>query len=151
MNPVRILLIALGALVATLFIAVPVAVARRVSAARRVRYHAGKAVEALKDLTAEQRDEALGQAKATMDGLDEKIDDLQQALYGKWDQMDQTARDKTRLLLDTLSRERNQVSQWYGAMMQSSSQAWSDVKEGFMKSFTDLNASFQKAREEYTS
>jgi hypothetical protein len=151
MNPVRIMLIALGALIATLFIAVPVTVARRISAARRVRYHAGKAVEALKDLTAEQRDEALGQAKATIDQLDEKIEDLQEALYGKWDQMDQAARDRTRLLLDTLSRERNQVSQWYGAMLQSSAQAWNDVKEGFMKSFTDLNASFQKAQEQYSS
>jgi hypothetical protein len=151
MNPVRLLLIALGALVATMFIAVPVTVARRMSAARRVRYHAGKAVEALKELTAEQRDEALGQAKATIDQLDEKIVGLQQHLYNRWDQMDQSARDRTRHLLDTLSRERNQVAQWYGAMMQSSAQAWNDVKEGFMKSFTDLNASFQKAQEEYSS
>lgn len=150
MNPVRMLLIALGALFATLLIAIPVAVARRMSAARRVRYHAGKAVEALKDLTAEQRDEALGQAKATLDQLDEKIDDLQQTLYGRWDQMDQAAREKTRHLLDTLSKERTQVAQWYGAMMQSSAQAWNDVKLGFMKSFTDLNASFQKAQEEFS-
>jgi hypothetical protein len=151
MNPVRLLIIALGTLAAAMFVAIPVAVARRMSAARRMRYHASKAVEALKDLTAEQRDEALGQAKDTIEQLDEKINDLQQNLYGRWDQMDQSTRDKTRHLLDTLSRERNQVAQWYGAMMQSSAQAWKDVKEGFMKSFTDLNASFQKAQEEYSS
>jgi hypothetical protein len=145
------LLIILGALTATLFVAIPVTLARRMSAARRVRHHASKAVEALKDLTAEQRDEALGQAKATIDQLDEKIEDLQQALYERWDQMDQTSRNRTRHVLDTLGRERTQVAQWYGAMMQSSAQAWNDVKLGFMKSFTDLNASFQQAREEFGS
>jgi len=150
MNPVRILLMALGALAATLILVIPIAVARRMTAARRIRYHAGKAVEALKDLTSEQRDEALDQAKATMKGLDDRIDDLRKTLYEKWGQMDQATRDRTRLLLDSLSRERNQVSQWYGAMMQSSAQAWDDVKAGFMKSFTDLSASFHKAQKEFS-
>lgn len=154
MNPVRILLIVLGVLSAMLFIALPITFSRRLSsgrAARRVKYHAAKTAEALRDLTAEQRDEALGRARATMDQLDEKIDDLQQKMYEGWDLMDKSAREKTVKTIDNLNKERNQVAEWYGAMMHSSSQAWGDVKDGFIKSFENLRASFQQAQSEFSS
>lgn len=151
MNQARIMLIALGALAAAMLVAIPVALVRRASAARRLRHHASKAVEALKDLTSEQRDEAVEQAKATIEGLDEKIADLRKSLYGRWAGMDEAARDRTRGLLDALSRERNQVSQWYGAMMQSPAQTWKEVKGAFMKSFTDLSVSLERAWEELSS
>lgn len=153
MNPVRLMIIALGALAAALFIILPVTFARRLAtdrAARKVRYHAGKALEALMDYTSDQKDEALSKAKTTMDQLDENIDSLQERLFGEWSDIDQSSRDKLRSQMNSLSRQRNLLSQWYGAMMQSSSDAWEDVKEGFMNSFKELSDSFQAARSEFS-
>ncbi len=153
MNQVRLMIIALSALAAALFIIIPVAVARRLSgnrAAKRVKYHTAKALEAIKDYTSDQRDEAIGQAKATMNDLDDRIETLQQTLFSNWDQMDQTAREKTRSSLYELTKKRNQVAEWYGAMVHSSAEAWNDVKEGFMDSFNTLSASFHQAQSEFT-
>jgi len=153
MNPVRLMIIALGALAAALFIIIPVTFARRLAgdrSARKVRYHAGKALEALKDYTSDQKDEAVSQAKATMDQLDENIDALQQKLYGSWSDMSQSSRDRLQSRLSRLSKQRNQLAQWYGAMMQSSSDAWEDVKEGFISSFKELRDSFQEAQSEFS-
>lgn len=153
MNPVRLMIIALGVLAAALFIIIPVSFARRLASdrsARKVRYHAGKALEALKHYTSEQKDEALNKAKATMDQLDESIDALQQKLYSEWSDLDQSGRDKLRSRLSSLGKQRNQLAQWYGAMMQSSSDAWEEVKEGFVKSFKELRDSFQEAQGEFS-
>jgi uncharacterized membrane protein YgaE (UPF0421/DUF939 family) len=153
MNPVRLMIIALGVLAAALFIVIPVSFARRLAtdrSARKVRYHAGKALDALKDYTSEQKDEALSQAKATMEQLDENIDALQQKIYNRWSDIDQDTRDKLQSRLHNLSQKRNQLAQWYGSMMQSSSDAWEDVKDGFMNSFKELRDSFQEAQGEFS-
>lgn len=153
MNQVRLMIIALAALAAALFVIIPVAVARRLSgnrAAKRVKYHTAKALEALKDYTSDQRDEAIGQAKATMNDLDDRIEALQQAMFNNWDKMDQAAREKSRSSLYELTKKRNQLAEWYGAMVHSSAEAWNDVKEGFMDSFRILSSSFQQAQSEFS-
>lgn len=154
MNPVRLLIIVLGVMAATLFVVLPVTFARRLSskrAARRVKHHAAKAVEALKDLTSDQRDEAVEQARATMNELDERIEILQESMYSKWDQMDQTSREKTKSTLSELTKKRNQVAEWYGALSHSTAEAWNDVKEGFMESYKTLSVSFQAAQSKFSS
>lgn len=153
MNPVRLLIIALGVLSAALFVIIPVTFARRLAtdrSARRVRHHAGKVMEALKDYTSEQKEKALNQAKETMDQLDDSIDALQQKLYSRWSDLDELTRDKMQGQLSSLSKKRNQLAQWYGAMMQSSTDAWEDVKDGFVTCFRELSSSFQEAQSEFS-
>lgn len=153
MNQIRLMFIALAALAAVLFVIIPVAVARRLSgnrAAKRVKHHTAKALEALKDYTSDQRDEAIERAKATMNDLDDRIEALQQSMFSNWDVMDQSAREKSKSSLHELSKKRYQLAEWYGAMVHSSAEAWNDVKEGFMDSFRILSSSFQQAQSEFS-
>jgi len=103
-------------------------------------------VQTLKKYTAEQRKEAVKQAKEALDDLDAQIGRLESELNKKWDQMDQTARNKTMDALTTLRKQRNAVAEWYGALKHSSSKAWEEVKQGFVKSYQDLRDAFKKAR-----
>lgn len=154
MIPARLWMIVLGVLSAILFITIPVALVRRLSWSRprrRTMRHLGKAVEALKDYTAEQRDEATGRAKATIDDLDERIDMMEQRIYGRWNEMDQESRERSKVTLDRLRKQRNTVAEWYGALTHGSIDAWNDVKRGFMQSYQDLNDSFQEALAELKS
>jgi len=116
---------------------------------QEVKQKVAEAAEAIKNYSVAQRDEALKKAKTVLDDLDVRIDLMQSRLNEKWDQMDQVAREKAMDTLTTLRKQRNQIAEWYGGLKHSSSKAWEDVKEGFLKSYRAMREAFDKAQSEF--
>ena len=116
---------------------------------QEVKQKVAEAAEAIKNYSVAQRDEALKKAKTVLDDLDARIDRMQSRLNEKWDQMDQVAREKAMDTLTTLRKQRNQIAEWYGGLKHSSSKAWEDVKEGFLKSYRAMREAFDKAQSEF--
>jgi hypothetical protein len=108
-----------------------------------------EAVQAIKKYSVNQRDEAVKKAKAALDDLDIRIDSMESQLDKKWDQMDQSARKKAMATLTMLRKQRNEVAEWYGGLKHGSSNAWEDVKKGFLKSYQELRDAFDKAHGEF--
>ncbi|MCK9262926.1 MAG: hypothetical protein M0R18_03855 [Deltaproteobacteria bacterium] len=149
MNPMRLVTLVIGALFAIFLVILPVALMRRSAAdrsARRVRKQFGKAAEALKDYSSEQRDKALDKAKKSLNELDSRIADMEERLFDTWDQMDQEGRAAYRSNLAGIRDQRNRMGEWFGAMSHSSEDAWENIKEGFINSYRDLKSSFEKAQ-----
>jgi len=147
----RLVTLVIGALSAIFLVILPVALMRRSAAdrsARRVRKQFGKAAEALKDYSSEQRDKALAKAKKSLDELDSRIADMEERLFDTWDQMDQGARAAYRNNLSEIRNQRNRMGEWYGAMSHSSENAWENIKEGFLSTYQDLKSSFEKMQSE---
>ena len=117
--------------------------------AEEVKEKVAEAAEAIKNYSVAQRDEALKKAKAVLDDLDGRIDGMQSQLNEKWDQMDQLARKKAMDTLTTLRKQRNEIAEWYGGLKHSSSNAWEDVKKGFIKSYQVLRETFDKVQREF--
>ncbi len=107
------------------------------------------AAEAIKNYSVDQRDEALKKAQSVLDDLDGRIDRMQSQLNEKWDQMDKLARQKATDSLTTLRKQRNDIAEWYGGLKHSSSNAWEDVKKGFLKSYQALRDTFDKVQSEF--
>lgn len=108
-----------------------------------------EAARAIEKYSVDQRDEAVKKAKAALDDLDVRIDSVESQLNKKWDQMDQSARMKARAALAALRKQRNEVGEWYGGLKHGSSNAWEDVKKGFLKSYQGLRDTFDKVRSEF--
>lgn len=108
-----------------------------------------EASAAMKNYSSEQRDEAARQVKDTLHELDADIERLQKQLYNKAGQMDQVSRQKARDALETIRKQRNDLSEWYGRMQHSTGNAWMEIKSGFVKSFEELQKSYDKAQEEF--
>jgi hypothetical protein len=117
--------------------------------AKDVKEKVTEAVQAIEKYSVNQRDEAVKKAKAVLDDLDARIDSLESQLNKKWGQMDQSAREKARASLKALRKQRNEVAEWYGGLKHSSSNAWEDVKKGFLNSYEELRDTFDKVRGEF--
>jgi hypothetical protein len=116
---------------------------------KEVKEKVAAAAEAIKNYSVAQRDEALKKAKTVLDDLDARIDRMQWQLNEKWDQMDQVAREKATANLTALQKQRNDIAEWYGGLKHSSSNAWEDVKKGFLKSYQELRDTFDKVQSEF--
>jgi len=114
-----------------------------------VKEKVAEAAQAIKSYSVDQRDEALKKAKAVLDDLDDRIDRMASQLNEKWDHMDQFARKKAMATLTALRKQRNEIAEWYGGLRHSSSNAWEDVKKGFLKSYQALQDAFDKAQSEF--
>ena len=114
-----------------------------------VKKKVAEAAEAIKNYSVDQRDEALKKAKMALDELDAGIDRMESQLNQQWDRMDQSARKQATATLKTLRKQRNEVAEWYGGLEHSSSNAWEDVKKGFIRSYGELREAFEKAKNEF--
>jgi hypothetical protein len=135
---------------AALFLAGPAGVAAQSSAAGKAtaedpRDQAAETARAIKSYSIEQRDEAVKKAKAALDDIDARISRLESQSREKWDQMDQSTRQKVREAQADLRKKRNDAAEWYGGLKHSSSNAWEEVKKGFVKSYQDLRTAFNQA------
>ena len=108
-------------------------------------------LQSLKAYTADQRDEALQQARAALENLDKRINILDQKLVSQWDQMDQAARVNARATLNALRQQRTRVAEWYGSMKSSSVGAWGKMKQGFSSAYKALHEAWEKSEKEFSS
>jgi hypothetical protein len=105
-------------------------------------------VEAIKNYSAAQKDEAVKKAREALDGLDARIDRVQAQLDKEWNRMTQAAHQKARATMDTLRKERTKAAEWYGGLQHSSAVAWEEVKSGFVKSYQALRDAVGKAEKQ---
>ena len=104
---------------------------------------------AIKNYSAEQRDEALRNAKSVLADADARIDQFESEMSRNWDKMNASARKHSQETMKTLRGQRQDLSQSYGELKRSSASAWDEVKGGFAKSYDALRDSFSKASKEF--
>lgn len=107
---------------------------------------AGKAI---KEYSAEHREEALVRAKKALAEADARIDEFEDNVNRKWDGMSATAREQARESLRTMHKRRLELAENYGELKRSSSKAWEEVKGGFVKSYDALRDAFSKAAKQF--
>ena len=116
---------------------------------KEVKEKVTEAAEAIKNYSVDQRDKALKKAKVVLIDMDARINTMETRLNEKWDQMDQFTRKKATATLTALRKQRNETAEWYGGLKHSSSNAWEDVKIGFLKSYKELRNTFDKVQSEF--
>ncbi len=113
---------------------------------KEVKQEIKEAFEAVKNYTADQRDEAVKKVAVTLEKIDSQIESVENHIEKEWDQMDQAARRKARSTLTSLRKKRNELAEWYGGLKYSSTEAWGHVKNGFLKSYEALSKAFGRAQ-----
>ena len=106
-------------------------------------------VEALREVSAERRDEAVAAARRAADDLDRQMEILQRQMDEGWNRMSEVTRARSRASMADLRQRRNALSEWLGGMRHSSGAAWDEVRGGFVKSYQELAEAMRKARAEF--
>lgn len=106
-------------------------------------------VEALREVSAERRDEAVATARRAAEDLDRQMETLQRQMDEGWERMSQVARARARSSMADLRQRRNALAEWLGGMRHSSGAAWGEVRSGFVKSYEELAEAMRKARAEF--
>jgi hypothetical protein len=117
--------------------------------AKQVRQEVADAAEAIKNYTADNRDEAANKAKSALDALDARISALEAQIDRNWDKMDKAARERARNTMKALHEQRVQVAEWYGSLKNSTADAWEHTKNGFSDAYKSLRTAWEKAEREY--
>ncbi len=102
---------------------------------KKVKKEVGEAASAIGDYTIEQKDAAVAKAKELMDQLDQKTSKLEINIEKNWDTMKTATRQNYQKSLKEMRQRRNQLSEWYGGMKQSSKDAWGEMKQGFADTY----------------
>ena len=108
-----------------------------------------EAVSTLRAYSVDQRDEAIQEAKATLDRLDQRLDSLESKIDREWSEMTGEARQSSRETIQALRKQRLQLSEWYGSMRTSSDAAWEELKTGFVGAYQELENAWQEAANEF--
>ncbi len=141
-------------LVLTLFATVALSFAQESSektTAAEVRRETQEFTQTMADYTAQQRDEAIKKSKDVLDKLDKRIAQLETTIDNNWDKMEKASRENARASLKALRQQRTKAAEWYGAMKNSSAEAWDHMKKGFADAYTTLLDSWQKSEKEFGS
>lgn len=117
--------------------------------AQDVKKETKELINTLKQYTAEQREQAVGETEKALKKLDVRIDELETRVDNNWDKMTQAARQKARDNLKALRQQRNELAEWYGSLKISSVDAWEQMKKGFTDAYQSMSDSWEKAKSEY--
>ena len=117
--------------------------------AKEVGQEVADAAEAIRNYTADKREEAARKAKAALDALDARIEAMEAQIDKNWEKMDKAARERARNTLNELRKQRVQVAEWYGGLKNSTANAWEHMKKGFSDAYKSLRQSWEKAEREY--
>lgn len=88
-------------------------------------------------------------SQATLKSIDESIHELNAKIRDDWSQMSDATKAKAQTALDNLHQRRLAVAERLGAIEQSSSSSWSDIRGGFSVAFTDLQTAWENAKQEF--
>lgn len=95
--------------------------------------------QALKEFGADQKVEAETAIESTLSALDKRIGTLRKELDQNWDDMSDTARERSMESLQSLQEQRQRVQDWYDELQASSSSAWERAKQGFSNAYEALS------------
>lgn len=108
-----------------------------------------EAISTLRAYSVNQRDQAIQDAKATLDRLDQRLDSLESKIDSEWTEMTEGARQNARETVQSLRKQRLQLSEWYGSMKSSSDAAWEELKTGFVGAYQELEDAWQEAAKKF--
>ncbi len=114
---------------------------------KEVKQKVSEAASAIGDYTIEQKDAAVAKAKELMDQLDQKTSELEIKIEKNWDTMKAATRESYQQSLKEMRGRRNQLSEWYGEMKQSSKDAWGGVKQGFADTYDKVVNAYNDTEE----
>ncbi len=107
-------------------------------------------LDALKNYTADQRDEALQKTRKALDKLDKRIKILETQVGVDRAQLSETARKKTDAALKELHKQRREVAEWSRRLKNSSTDAWDQMKKGFTEAYRAFHHSWEKTEKEFS-
>ncbi|TVS00975.1 MAG: hypothetical protein EA407_13550 [Rhodobacteraceae bacterium] len=106
-----------------------------------MRAEVSKAMEAVAEYSAQERDETLATVREALDRLDAEIERREETLRENWADMDDAAKEAGREQLRSLRQARNEMGERYGALQESTGSAWDELMAGFANAwdaFSDL-------------
>jgi chromosome segregation ATPase len=119
--------------------------------ADEVRAEISDAMDAVATYSAQERDEALAEARAALDRLDAEIEAREQALREGWAEMSDTARDTARARLQDLRAARNRLGERFGALQAGTTSAWDEVQAGFTDAWEAFSEAWSAADDDASS
>ena len=149
MNTDLLKLIALTLFLALLLAGSPMTFAADETTAKDVGKKMDETALAIKNYSAERRDEALKNAKDLLAQSDAHIERLEKEMNSDWDKMSASAKKHAQETMKTLRRQRQDLARSYRQLQRSSASAWEEVKGGFARSYDALRDSFAKAAKEF--
>jgi gas vesicle protein len=107
------------------------------------------AIAAIKDYTADQRDEAVARTKTLLEDIDTRIEQLEARINERWEHMSESGRNAARAKLKALRQKRDAVAEWYGRLQHSTDRAWDHIKAGLSEAYSDLRDAWENAADEF--
>lgn len=105
--------------------------------------------ETIRGYSIERRDEAIRTARHATDEIDRQMERLQSQMSQGWARMGSASRERSEKAMADLRTRRNLLAEWVGGMKHGSSEAWTEVKGGFARSYDELALALRKARSEF--
>lgn len=91
----------------------------------------------------QQRQELIAETRTTLNSFDRRIDNLQQSIDARSEDMSAAAERYADDLLNNLMRQRQDLAQWFSSLRQDTNQAWDDVIYGFSSAYDDFYESWE--------
>lgn len=113
--------------------------------AEAVRAEIGQTIDTIAAYTAQERDEALAEARAVLARLDAEIAEREAALRETWADMSAAAQDAAAARLRDLRQARNRLGERYGALQAGADNAWDALQSGFAEAWTSFAEAWQAA------
>ncbi len=107
-----------------------------------------EAMDAIAAYSAQERDEALTEARGALDRLDAGIDRREGSLRENWAEMSTDARETAEARLRDLRQARNRLGERYGALETGASAAWGDLQSGFSDAWGSFSDAWSAADED---
>lgn len=102
--------------------------------------------ERIRRFSVERREDAIAAARQATDAMDRQMERMQAQLSAGWSRMNATTRDRSERALADLRKRRNALAEWVGGMQHGSTAAWTEVRNGFARSYDELAAAMRQAR-----
>jgi len=118
---------------------------------KEVKQQTKELMQSFKNYSVDKKDEALKNAKSAMNELDKNIEQLENKVDNKWDSMTKKARKDAKQDLRELRKARNELSENFGSLKESSKVAWERIKTGFTSAYEKLANSWEKAEQAFSS
>lgn len=114
-----------------------------------VRQEAKELTDVIGEYAHDRRIALADASRATLRNIDEGISELNSRILNEWGQMNDTAKATAEAAMDDLRQRRLAVAEKLGALEQSSSDSWSDIRAGFYTAFDDLRMTWEKVQQEF--
>lgn len=93
--------------------------------------------------TETQRQALVNETEAALDNFDARIERLETNIADNSDDMSASAEEYANEMMGTLTRQRNELGQWFNSLQTDSEAAWDEVIYGFSRAYDEFYDSWQ--------